>query len=436
MRNTHKLFVLVFLGFILTGCFKKNVMEDDADDVEEVVIANAGGEYVLVSKESIFQATSKSSKQGIRTTTGYAEYRMSSYDLKTGELLKRIELGERDENYHYFLGNTDGKLWYFSMDEKTGLHARDPKTLEIKVTQEQITNVNPFLKNNFPKVKWYELRRYFGYDYSRGIPMITDNAGFVYSLDPVSLKAEKQTGSIDHFEYDKSTQSTSISINSNLNVTLSGEPRKHIRIGNKDFEDVSFLKGEYLQSSGIIPFKDIYPEYFAPILQEIEKKNKYIDSLNTLIDEQKDETDIWKIRTTDRMKEYVKRAQDDLKRLNEKYQRENGKKENVVAGKDKGFFIIHNTSASDTAKVLITKVIFDAENKSAAYAWTTLLQNIFAEPDKVFEKGGFDYVFSKGSPNLRTKRVIYADNKLVYISMLKAVCIDMNTGGILWERFM
>ncbi len=199
MKNIYKLLLLLISALMLTGCFKKNVMDDDADDVEEVVIANVGGENILVSKESIFQATSKSSKQGIRTTTGYAEYRLSSYNLNTGELIKRIELGERDDDYHYFLGNTNGKLWYFSMNEEVGLHARDPKTLDIIVTQNQITDVNPFLKNNFPKVKWYELRKYFGYNYEKSLPMVTDNSGYVYSLDPVSLKAEKQTGSIGSF---------------------------------------------------------------------------------------------------------------------------------------------------------------------------------------------------------------------------------------------
>lgn len=435
MKNNYKLLLLLIFALTLTGCFKKNVMDDDADDVEEVVIANAGGENILVSKESIFQATSKSSNRGIRTTTGYAEYRLSSYNLNTGELLKRIELGERDDDYHYFLGNTDGKLWYFSMNEEVGLHARDPKTLEIIVTQKQITEVNPFLKNNFPKVKWYELRKYFGYNYEKRLPMVTDNSGYVYSLDPLSLKAEKQYGSIEHFDYDKSIQSTSISISNNLNATLSGEPRKYIRLGNKDFEEVSFLKGEYLLSSGVVPLKDVYPEYFNPLFKEIEKKSRYIDSLNTIIEEQKDETDVWKLRTVERMKDYVKRAQEDIKRTNEKLNSEN-KKENLVIGKDKGFFIIHNSSASDTAKVLISKVVFDIENKSVSFVWTTLLPNIFADPDKVFEKGGFDYVFSKGSPNLRTKRVVYADDKLVFISMLKSVCIDMKTGAILWEKFL
>jgi hypothetical protein len=361
---------------------------------------------------------------------------LSSYNLNTGELIKRIELGERDDDYHYFLGNTDGKLWYFSMNEKIGLHARDPKTLDIIVTQKQIVEVNPFLNNNFPKVKWYELRKYFGYDYDKSLPMVTDNSGYVYSLDPVSLKAEKQTSSVGHFEYDKSTQSTSINVDKDLSATLLGEPRKHIRIGSKGFEEVNFLKGEYLLSSGVVPLKDVYPEYFAPLFKEIEKKSRYIDSLNTLIDEQKDETDVWKVRTVERMKDNVKRAQEDLKKTNEKINNGKFKKENLVVSRDKGFFVIHNTSASDTAKVLISKVVFDVENKSVSFVWTTLLPNIFAEPDKVFEKGGFDYVFSKGSPNLRTKRVIYSDDKLVFISMLKAVCIDMNTGSILWEKFM
>jgi hypothetical protein len=436
MRTLYKVFLLLISAMLFTGCFKKNVTKDDADDIEEIIIANSGGEKILVSKESIFQATSKSSKGGIRTTTGYSEYRLSSYNLNTGELLKRIELGERDDDYLYFLGNTDGKLWYYSQNEKLGLHARDPKTLDIVVSQDQILNVNPFLKGNFPKVKWYELRRYFGYDYTKSIPIVSDNSGIIYSLDPTTLKAEKRTGSMTNYKYEESTQSTSMNIDKDLHVSLSGDPRKHLRIGNKNFEELDFLKGEFLFSSGVIPAKDIYPDYFAPILKEIEKKQRAIDSLNTLIEEQKDETDVWKARMVERMRDRVKHEQRDLENENSKLTKASDEKINIVISRDKGFFVIHSTTASDTAKVLITKIRFNVEDKSPSSLWTTLLPNIFYDPDKVYEKGSFDYVFSKGSPNLRTKRVLYSDDKLVFITMLKAVCIDMNTGSILWERFM
>lgn len=436
MKKTYNLFILLIFVIFFTGCFKKNVMDDDADDIEEIVIANSGGEKILVSKESIFQATSKSSKGGIRTTTGYSEYRLSSYNLNTGELLKRIELGERDDDYLYFLGNTDGKLWYYSQNEKVGLHARDPKTLDIVVAQDQILNVNPFLKGNFPKVKSYELRRYFGYDYAKNIPIISDNSGIIYALDPITLKTEKRTGSMSNFKYDESTQTTNMTLDKNLYASLSGDPRKHLQIGNKDFEEPDFLKGEFLLSSGVIPAKDIYPDYFAPILKVIEKKQRAIDSLNTLIDELKDETDMWKARTVERMRDRVKYEQRDLENENSKLTKASDEKINLIISRDKGFFIIHSTTASDTAKVLISKVLFNTDDKSASFMWTTLLPNIFYEPDKVYEKGSFDYVFSKGSPNLRTKRVIYSGDKLVFISMLKAVCIDMNTGSILWEKFM
>lgn len=436
MKKTYNLFILLIFVILFTGCFKKNVMDDDADDIEEIVIANSGGEKILVSKESIFQATSKSSKGGIRTTIGYSEYRLSSYNLSTGELLKRIELGERDDDYLYFLGNTDGKLWYYSQNEKVGLHARDPKTLDIVVSQDQILNVNPFLKGNFPKVKWYELRKYFGYDYVKNIPIVSDNSGIIYSLDPVTLKAEKRTGSMTNYKYEESTQSTSMNLDKDLHASLSGEPRKYLRLGNKNFEEPDFLKGEFLFSSGVIPAKEIYPDYFAPILKVIEKKQRAIDSLSSLIEEQKDETDMWKARKVERMRERVKYEQSDLENENNKLIKAGDEKINLIISRDKGFFIIHSTTASDTAKVLISKVRFNTEDKSASFMWTTLLPNIFYEPDKVYEKGSFDYVFSKGSPNLRTKRVIYSDDKLVFISMLKAVCIDMNTGSILWEKFM
>jgi hypothetical protein len=82
---------------------------------------------------------------------------------------------------------------------------------------------------------------------------------------------------------------------------------------------------------------------------------------------------------------------------------------------------------------MISKVIFGKTKTDIKLEWTTVVDNIFADPQKVFEKGGFEYVFSKGSPDISTKRVVFSGDKLVYVSMLKAVCISMIDGKILWR---
>jgi hypothetical protein len=384
-------------------------------------------------KEVVFQATSKSSKQGIRTTTGYNEYRLTSYNLETGKISKRIELGGADDSYMYFLGATDGKIWYMSKDEKIGLHARNPKTLDIIVSKDDIEKVNPFLKNNFPKVKGYELRKYFGFDLVKKIPMISDNSGFVYLLNPDNFSAEKVTASVKNFEYDKSMSSTSINVTKEDYMSLSGEPRKHINFKSKDFDAPDFLKGEFLQSSNSLNVKEVFPEYLSPVYNEIEQKQRFIDSLKGMEEQMKNETDKWKVQSYGFLKNQIKYAEDDIDRKYKEINDLSTNRFNTIISKDKGVFVIHATSASDTSKVIISKVIFDSQNKSVSLAWSTLLDFIFTDPDKVYEKGGFDYVFSKGSPNLRTKRALLAGDKIIFISMLRAVCLDTKTGNILWK---
>ncbi|MDD5361768.1 MAG: PA2928 family protein [Ignavibacteria bacterium] len=424
----------IILAVYLSGCmFKKNVMKDDADNIEEAYIASTNGENFLIMKEVVFQATSKSSKQGIRMTSGYNEYRLTSYELETGKISKRIELGGQDDEYMYFIGATDGKIWYYSKDEKIGLHARNPKTLDIIVSKNDIEKVNPFLKDNFPKVKWYELRKYFGFDLAKKVPMISDNSGFVYLLNPDNYGTEKVSASIKNFEYEKTMSTTSINVTKDDYMSLTGDPRKHINFKSKNFDQPDFLKGEFLQSSNSLNVKEVFPEYLTPLYNEIEKKQRYIDSVKELGEQMKDETDKYKQRSYEYLKNNIKYAEDDIDRKYKEINDLSTSRFNTIISKDKGVFVIHATTASDTSKVIISKVTFDADNKTINLAWTTLLDNIFTEPDKVYEKGGFDYVFSKGSPNLRTKRAILAGNKIIFISMLRAVCIDTNTGNVLWN---
>jgi hypothetical protein len=426
--------VIVVLLNCCTGCFffKKDVMNDTADDVEEAIIASSGGEKFLVMKEEIYQATSKSSKQGIRTTTGYTEYRLSGYNLNTGELVKRIELGEREEGYQFFMGSTEGKLWYVSVDEKTGIHARDPKTLEIIVAQDEIVKANTFLKDNFPKVKWYELRRYYGYDITKGVPLVSDNSGVIYEINPNTYKAERVTGPMTNLNYEENTENTSISVNDKISASLTGSPRKYIRIGSKEFQDLDFLGGSFLHSSSPYNPGIIYPEYYGPVYKELELKQKKVDSLKKLLENfSENEKELkHKVRY---LEGEIRHENGELERLNKKLDKTENNRFNSVISPDGGFFIIHNTSASDTAKVMISKVSFGKNKDGVKLEWTTVIDKIFSEPEKVYEKGGFEYVFSKGSPDLKTKRVVFSGDKLVYVSMLKAVCISMADGKILWK---
>lgn len=426
------LFITVIFTFVISyGCFKKDVMVDTADDVEEVLIMDAGGEKVLVTREEIYQATSKESGRGITRTTGYTEYRLSSYNLNTGELIKRVDLGERDDNNHFLLGPADGKLWYISSDKEIGLHARDPKTLEIIVPQSEILNKNPELTDNLPHPQHYEYRRYYGYDNSLKMPMISDNSGFVYYLDPKTLKTDKTDKSIETFKYDESAKTTSMEFNSDTYLNLSGEPRKILRIKSKDYPEFSFLDGDFMFSTTKYSLSETNPEFFEPINKEIEKYRRDIDSLNKLLEEYKNsgvnESD-YRIRSVGYS---IESAQRDIKRKEDEIKRKDTQN-GVLITEDRGVFIMHKSNATDTAKVIISKILID-ENLKPEKKWETILQNVFYDPGKVISNSGFEYVFSKGNPDLSTVRIIYSEGKLVYIFMMRCVCIDEKTGKILWD---
>jgi hypothetical protein len=320
-----------------------------------------------------------------------------------------------------------------SVDEKTGNHARDPKTLEIIVAQDEIVKANTFLKDNFPKVKWYELRRYYGYDITKGVPLVSDNSGVIYEINPETYKAERVAGSISNLSYEESTESTSISVDDKTYASLTGDPRKYIRIRSKEFQDLDFLKGNFLLSSSPYIPGIVYPEYYGPVYEQIELKQKRVDSLKKLLADYNEKEDKPLKNKVSYLEGEIRHTSGELERLKKQTDKTENKRFNTVVSPDRGFFIIHNTSASDTSKIMISKVIFGKTKTDIKLEWTTVVDNIFADPQKVFEKGGFEYVFSKGSPDLSTKRVVFSGDKLVYVSMLKAVCISMTDGKILWK---
>ena len=434
---TMKKLIIVLLSVIfyysLPGCvFKKDVMKDTADKVEEVVIVESGGSKFLVTKETIFQATSKSQKGGFRTTSGYQEYRLTSYDINTGAIVKRIELGEADDNYHYFLGPADGLLWYFSKDEKTGLHARDPKTLDIKITKDDILNANPDLKNNLPNPKYYDLSKYYGFDLKKKMPMISDNNGFIYYIDPKTLKAEKTSKSIERFRFEETTTSTSLDFDKDNHLSLSGSPRNHLRVYSKELNEPTFLNGNFLFSSNKENIWDANPEYYIPLIKRKEKKQHEYDSLKQLLDDGEGNSKMQEWQQNN-IKLYMGIAKDELDRINKEMEEDVfGSFGNGLISKDRGVFVLHQSNASDTCKVIISKVVIYGDT-TVQVKWNTYIPDIFMTPDKVLDKPGFEYVFSKGSPDFRIMRATMSVNRLVFIFMLRAVCIDTDTGQILWD---
>jgi len=403
---------------------KKNVMKDKADNISEFLIAESDGEYFLISKEEIFQATSKSDNNGIRQITGFTEYRLSAYDLNSAQLIKRIEFGDRKTGECKLLGYTKGLLWYKSVDPVLGFHARDPKTLDVIITQDMITEVNPFLKGNLSQPEWNSIRNYYGFNSQKNMPVVSDNSGFLFTIDPVSLKAEKTDERLEEYKYDNSCLSSSVKISPNVNLSLKGSPRNHPELSGREFKDISFLKGEIIESSVLIDPSVSSKEFLAPLYKEIREYELQIDSIKKLINNNTANTKF--------AERNIQNLERKISHANDKIKRESGKESFSLVTDDGCIFIYSQTDVTDQSKVLISKIKIKDES-GMTQIWQSELGNIFVDPEKGMDRSSFDVVFSKGNPDFRTKRAVMGDGKLVIMSMLRAVCIDVDTGKILWE---
>jgi len=403
---------------------KKNVMKDKADNISEFLIAESDGEYFLISKEEIFQATSKSDNNGIRQITGFTEYRLSAYDLNSAQLIKRIEFGDRKTGECKLLGYTKGLLWYKSVDPVLGFHARDPKTLDVIITQDMITEVNPFLKGNLSQPEWNSIRNYYGFNSQKNMPVVSDNSGFLFTIDPVSLKAEKTDERLEEYKYDNSCLSSSVKISPNVNLSLKGSPRNYPELSGREFKDISFLKGEIIESSVLIDPSVSSKEFLAPLYKEIREYKLQIDSIKKLINNNTANTKF--------AERNIQNLERKISHANDKIKRESGKESFSLVTDDGCIFIYSQTDVTDQSKVLISKIKIKDES-GMTQIWQSELGNIFVDPEKGMDRSSFDVVFSKGNPDFRTKRAVMGDGKLVIMSMLRAVCIDVDTGKILWE---
>ena len=427
MKHTFIYFsLIIFSAMLFSSCnpMKKNVMKDNADDIIEFIIAESDGEDFLISKEEIFQATSKSDNNGIRQITGFTEYRLSSYDINTGQLIKRIEFGDRKTGECKFIGYTKGLLWYKSVDPALGFHARDPKTLDVIISQDKITEINPFLKGNLSQPEWNSIVKYYGFNSLENKPVVSDNSGFLYLIDPVSLKAEKTEDLLVDFKIDNNCLTNSVNITPEKRMSLTGSPRNYIEYDGKEFKDVSFLKGEIIESSVQSDPSISGNDYLKPFYDEIREYELQIDSIKKLPNENS---------------MVIKYAQRDIQNLerkikyaNDKIKRAAGNESFLIMTKDKGIFILSQTDVTDQAKVLISKISL-SKDSDISQIWQTELSNIYVDPEKGMDRSAFDVVFSKGDPDFRTKRALMGNGKLIIMSMLRAVCIDTESGRILWE---
>jgi phosphopantetheine adenylyltransferase len=96
------------------------------------------------------------------------------------------------------------------------------------------------------------------------------------------------------------------------------------------------------------------------------------------------------------------------------------------------FFIIHRTNIEKDARLIISKLLLAGE-KNLKELWRTTIEDLFYDYNSARETSDFKIVFSKGNPRFDFQFFDYSEDKFVFIYMLHACCLDLESGQVLWK---
>jgi hypothetical protein len=434
-NRMKKYFFVLSILFLFCSCFHKSVEKDEADNIISSIIYHGKEGSYLVTVESIFQANSKSSNNGISTTTGYVDLRITSYDLASGKQTGRVATGGQIDENIILLGWSEGNIWFYSL--KDGLHSRNPKTMEIKTTQDKIFENNKALESSLATGEWYKLSDYFSFDYTTGKLIITDKQGYRYSLDPVSFKTEKIS---DNYKMPDNTADDYLSTsayNAGKYIYLPGELRKQIQIGDSiPNEELTYLDGKLIRDMN---FLRLYKrtEYLYKRTEETSKAFAACkDSLKARYGESS-----WKYPDDIQQKyHYISQNESKYQSLAETYEREFNdisvdhrvsSLSYVLSPDTNTFFVAYRSTTANDARLMIA--CLEIKNNKLSEKWKTELSEVFYDYSKAEETDAFKKVFSKGDPEFDYMYFDFYENKFIIIYMLHAYCLDIKMGNTIWK---
>lgn len=394
--------IFIFIALCLTGCLHKSVMLDEADNVVKARICSCDGREFLVTLESVFQAVSKESRGGFTRITGANDQRISVYDTDDGRLVARIKTGIQTKRPVEFLGCSRGSLWFYSAED--GIHSRDPGTLDIRASQDSILGINPELTDNLAQCEWYQLKQYFQFNDITGNVTLTDRQGYRYILDTETLKASRVNSEYRDFD-PRSDQNLATSVQfPSPSLQLSGDLRQQVVADGKEVNPgLTFLEPKFII--------DRNP---GRILKSVERK---------LTAERPE--------TMDRRKERFTRDLEECRGdiLSTGYSH---RYTLLLSTDSQSFFVLHRASTEKDAGVVISRVHI-TDSLKLTEQWHTEIADLFYDPSAARETNSFKKVFSKGDPEFGFSFFDLPGDRLVFLWMLHAVCLDVNSGKVLWK---
>jgi len=411
---------VISLLVLAAACMHKSPVKGTADDIKTAVIAqDSSGVPILLTLETVFQASSKSSGGGITMISGYEDLRLSAYDLGTGTMLARHVFGKRIKKGAALLGQAAGLVWVYSTDPQLGLHARDVRSLEVRVGENRLTQENPDLHSTLARPEWSRIDQFYGFDVQTNRLVVTDRSGFHWAVDPATLRAQRL--SPDFSMSDLADHRTLLSRSGSFRgcfAFLKGEMRQRVEYDNHVLDsDLSFLDGKLLLDADPLRISLTLAEQEVSLREELVK----------FPERSPDQSERKK-----RMS--VERALDQIVRMRESLQEGVGhlSSEPLLQPDPHSFLVLHRESTAPDAGLLISRLSLKGE-WSLQSVWTVKPSYLFFDIGQARPTNSFKTVFSKGNPEFRFTFFDIAAGKLVLIHQLHACAIDLETGKLLWS---
>jgi hypothetical protein len=413
-------------------------MEDRADDVIDVFVYSGKEGDFIICKEAIFQATSKKSGGGFTSISGYNEYRLSVYDLKTGALKARQEIGEGIEEEKLVLGCYDGLIWMFGAQKELGLHARSIVTLEIVKTQAQLMTSGPLKNFQFAYPEWSRLEEYYMLDAFAGVIHLTDRVGrkYVYNFSNQQLNESKEKWRSWRWDDQRKTD---VYQDNDRYFRLKGDARKFVEDSRSERKsDKDYLNGQLLKDNDAFrtsALMDKERKILNSNIRSIEDTMLKLEQLYPFLKEGNypygNASSAARVayndyRTFGWQKEEMVRQ---LDRFNESSFDFNNR---MLAPDTNHLIVLHANEISDTAGLMCSYL--SIEPTGLRELWSLRIPGMYYDPGKADQKGAFETVFSDGNPEFRFERFTYHGTTLVMIYQLTLTAIDVQSGKVLWQK--
>jgi hypothetical protein len=414
MKNMLLFFIAICVAlFFLSSCLRKSIKNGSADSIGEVYYASGDGRDYVIFEEALFQATSKESRGGSLTMRGSWDFRLSVYDLLTGELQTRAKTGSR---YWPIIGLSGSEFWLYH--KQRGCYSIDAVTLEPKHSEEDIYAANAAFSGELFHPKPARRHDFHKTDFKTGKIIVTDSKAVRYQLDTETLQLTEFKGDIHSGgSYDFSSAPTDKKRIYDNDLELAGNLRKTLLInGNKITEDI-YLNGEI-----IILEKDYH---IQELWNRLGRRLGDIATFRSITEGMEDNLPYASGSAAVKLQEKIDYNKARISEM---------EAELAIFDKDKieNIFIIHADSIQENAGLIISAFdISDIENP--ALLWTTPVDGIYFNAEYI-QKSTFARVFSKGNPDYDTRYFGIFKGKLIFYYMLHVGCIDMKSGELLWLR--